>query len=81
MRVCKDGTVKKNTTGNTPSFAQGDRLDKLGFMGKKSAVTKILNGTYIFPPECDGRVRRICMEASKIYAKVAQETIHAYVTR
>ena len=50
-------------------------------MGKKSAVTEILNGTYTFPPECDARVRRICTEASKIYAKVAQETIHAYVTR
>ena len=81
LRVCKNGIVKKNTSGNASLFAQGDLLEELGFIGKKLAVTIILNRTYTFPPECDARVRRICTEACKIYAKVAQETIHAYVTR
>ena len=81
VRVCKSGIVRRNTVRNTSPFAQGDLLEELGFMGKKSAVTEILNGTYIFPPECDAHVCRICTKASKIYAKVAQETIHAFVTR
>ena len=45
------------------------------------AVTDILNRTYTFPPECDKHARRVCWEACKIYAKVASETIHAFVTR
>ena len=81
MRVCKNGIVERNTAGNASPFAQGNLLDKLGVMGKKSAITKILNETYTFPPKSDAQVRRIYTEASKIYAKVAQETIHAYVTR
>ena len=81
VRVCKAGIVKRNTAGNMSPFIQGDLLDNLGFMGEKSAVTEILNGTYVFPPKCDEHARRICTKASKIYAKVARETIHAFVTR
>ena len=79
--MCKTGIVKRNTAGNTSPFSQGDLLDELGFMGEKSAVTEILNGTYAFPPECNEHAHRICTKASKIYAKVARETIHAFVTR
>ena len=67
VRVCKSGIVKRNTAGNASPFTQGDLLEELGFMGEKSAVTDILNGTYTFPSECDAQVRRICTEASKIY--------------
>ena len=81
VKVCKAGIIKRNTAGNTSPFSQGDLLDELGFVGEKSAVTEILKGTYAFPPECDEHARRVCTEACKIYAKVARETIHAFVTR
>ena len=57
------------------------REDALGFMGEKSAVTKILNDTYVFPEECDEVTRRICKEASKIYVKIANETITSFVKK
>ena len=51
--------MKRNTAGNVSPFAQGDLLEELGFMGKKSTGTEIISGIYEFSPDCDTRLQRI----------------------
>lgn len=80
-QVCRENIVKCNNARNTSPFAQRDLLEALGFMGEKSAVTEIIYGTYEFLPDCNTCVQSICREVCKIYTKVAQETIHSFVTR
>ena len=64
---------------SAPAYS-GQLFDDIGFCGDTAAAQAILEGTYVFPPDCDPATRLLLEEAAKTYRQLSNEEIASYVT-
>ena len=57
------------------------KLDDIGYLGNGPAVLQIFEGTYEFPGNCPPAARKLCVEASKLFQKTAEDVISKFVCR
>ena len=73
--------AERFTDARSSPFSPGRLLDDVGHMGEGPAVQQILDGTYEFPEGCDPAVRQLCTEASRLFAKTAEEVVETFAKR
>ena len=68
-------------SAHSSPFASGRLLDDIGHTGDGPAVKSILDGTYDFPPDYNEASKQLCIEASRIFAKTAEDMIQTFIER
>ena len=58
----------------------GGLFDDIGFLGDTEDARRILEGTYVFPPDTHPATRLLFEEAAHVYATMPKEELATYVT-
>ena len=80
-QVAADHLTERYMSAHSSPFASGRLLDDVGHTGDGPAVKDILRGTYDFPPDYDDASKQLCIEASRIFSKTAEDMIQTFIER